>query len=202
MIGNLKAGFHLISTLSWSWSLNHKHTARGSNEYQSDQIGRKIILPLTTRSLTIQWKLSCQSHKWKNVPQGPENWHCDWLVFPFLLATDNLFHWIKSDRGISGIGRKWNSFDPSEYGSVELMTLLLTLIFSFHSVGSILQLHLFFFFNWNQLTMTKLNEEYFTVATSANQMPTERYSIIRPVKQIQYWENLIKRSRCNFTGKF
>lgn len=50
--------------------------------------------------------------------------------------------------------------------------------------------------------MTKFNEEYFTVATSANQMPTERYSIIRPVKQIQYWENLIKRSRCNFTGKF
>ena len=48
----------------------------------------------------------------------------------------------------------------------------------------------FFFFNWNQLTMTKLNEEYFTVATSANQMPTERYSIIRPVKQIQYWETL------------
>lgn len=38
--------------------------------------------------------------------------------------------------------------------------------------------------------MTKLNEEYFTVATSANQMPTERYSIIRPVKQIQYWETL------------
>ena len=145
MIGNLKAGFHLISTLSWSWSLNHKHTAIGSNEYQSDQIGRKIILPLTTRLLTIQWKLSCQSHKWKNVPQGPENWHCDLLVFPFLLATDNLFHWIKSDRGRSGIGRKCNSFDPSEYDSVELMTLLLTLIFSFHSVGSILQLHLFFF---------------------------------------------------------
>lgn len=141
MIGNLKAGFHLISTLSWSWSLNHKHTAIGSNEYQSDQIGRKIILPLATQLLTLQWKLSCQSHKWKNVPQRPENWHCD---------CD-----------------------------------------SFHSVGSILQLHLFFFFfNWNQLTMTKLNEEYFTVATSANQMPTERYSIIRPVKQIQYWETL------------
>lgn len=96
MIGNLKAGFHLISTLSWSWSLNHKHTAIGSNEYQSDQIGRKIILPLATQLLTLQWKLSCQSHKWKNVPQRPENWHCD---------CD-----------------------------------------SFHSVGSILQLHLFFFF--------------------------------------------------------
>lgn len=70
MIGNLKAGFHLISTLSWSWSLNHKHTAIGSNEYQSDQIGRKIILPLAAQLLTLQWKLSCQSHKWKNVPQG------------------------------------------------------------------------------------------------------------------------------------
>lgn len=33
------------------------------------------------------WRLKTRIGKRKIVLEGPENWHCDWLVLPLLLAT-------------------------------------------------------------------------------------------------------------------
>ena len=37
--------------------------------------------------LSMLWKLKSRIGKRKIVREGPENWHCDWLVLPLLLAT-------------------------------------------------------------------------------------------------------------------
>ena len=51
------------------------------------------------------------------------------LFFRFCLRIrQSSFHWIRSDRVISGIGRKWKRSDSSDSNSVEFITP----IFDFH----------------------------------------------------------------------
>ena len=52
-----------------------------------------LLIPFTTPSLRIQWKLGCRSRKQKrkNKPitrLGIE--HCDWFILPLLLATPTM----------------------------------------------------------------------------------------------------------------
>ena len=52
-----------------------------------------LLIPFTTPSLMIQWKLDCRSwkQKRKNKPiTRPGIEHCDWLILPLLLATQTM----------------------------------------------------------------------------------------------------------------
>ena len=106
----------------------HEQRAIRSSKNQIDRIRREIPLSLTTPSLTILLK-NCQSRRGKTVLEGPENWHVIGYFFPILLATATTQF---SPR------KKRNRSDSSESYSVQLMTPLMILFFSFHSLESVL----------------------------------------------------------------
>ena len=132
----LKAGFH--QRRSRSRSRNQKGRAIRSSENQTDGVGSRTLIVLMSPLLTVKCKLHCLSgkQKRKNKPMTMfDSGLCDWLVLPLLLPTPTTqFSLDHKRRSRKRNRKKWKRSDSSYSDSVELMTLLTTMIFDFHQV--------------------------------------------------------------------
>ena len=116
---SVKAGFHKRRSRSRSWNRKRAYdlvkienqSRKRSHMLDGIGVGRTtfpfLLIPFTTPSLMIQWKLGCGSRKQKRknppiVRSGIER--RDWFILPLPFAIQTMyFHLIISDGVISGI---------------------------------------------------------------------------------------------------
>ena len=104
----IKAGFHWRRSRSRSRSRSHKRaydlvkienrSRKRSHKLDGIGVGRIrtfpfLLIPFTTPSLMMQWKLGCRSRKQKPKTQPiarPGIEQCHWFILPLLLATPTM----------------------------------------------------------------------------------------------------------------